>query len=288
VLVKTPRSQQYQTYLSLRDKNLLNPTFYYDVANFFLKQDQGLGLQVLTNLAELEYQNHELHKLFGFRLKELGEKEQQLFVFRKILTWRPQEPQSYRDYALALADAGRYQAALDTLYLALAKEYNSDIMSNYEGIEETILMEINNLIAKHRPVLNIFGIEKKLLHSMPVDIRVVMNWNMNDTDIDLWVTDPMGEKCFYSNPETKIGGRLSDDFTNGYGPEQFLLKKAPKGKYKIQVHYYGENGVKIAGKTTLFVEVFTNYGRSSEQRKLITLQLEEEEREGVYVGEFIF
>jgi uncharacterized protein YfaP (DUF2135 family) len=85
-----------------------------------------------------------------------------------------------------------------------------------------------------------------------------------------------------------MGGHLSEDFTDGYGPEQFLLKKAAKGKYKIQVHYYGERGVKVAGKTTLLVEVFTNYGRSTEQRKVITLQLEGEEREGVYVGEFVF
>ncbi|MCU7548555.1 VIT domain-containing protein [Chitinophagaceae bacterium LB-8] len=288
MLSKTPRNQQYQVYLELRDKNLLNPTFYYDIANFFLKQDKALGLQVLTNLGELDYQNHELLKLLGFKLKEQGEPDIQQFVFKKILLWRPQEPQSYRDYALALAEKGNYQAALDTLYLALTKEYNSDVMNNYEGIEETIVTEINHLISRYKSHLNTSAINKKLIYSMPVDIRVVLNWNMNDTDIDLWVTDPSGEKCFYSQKETRIGGRISDDFTDGYGPEQFLLKKAPKGKYKIQVDYYGESGVKVAGKTTLLVEVFTNYGRSTEQRKVITLQLEGGERDGVYVGEFLF
>lgn len=288
VLAKSPRSHQYKTYLQLRDKNLLNPTFYYDVATFFLKQDKALGMKVLTNLAELDFQNHELHKLFGFKLKELGEKDIALFIFKKVLQWRPQEPQSYRDYALALADKGSYQAALDTLYLALTKEYNENVMENFEGIEETIVTEIAHLTSKYKSIVKTSAINKKLLNSMPVDIRVVMNWNMNDTDMDLWVTDPAGEKCFYSNRETKIGGRMSEDFTEGYGPEQFLLKKAVKGKYKIQVHYYGENSAKIAGKTTLLVEVYTNYARSNEQRKLITLQLEEEEKEGIYVGEFVF
>lgn len=288
VLSKTPREQQYKTYLEFRDKNLLNPTFYYDMATFFLKQDKALGLQILTNLGELDFQNHELLKLLGFKLKELGELDIQQYVFRKILLWRPQEPQSYRDYAMALAEKGKYQAALDTLYLALTKDYNSDVMNNYEGIEETIVTEINHLISKYKSILNTSAINSKLVHSMPVDIRVLLNWNMNDTDIDLWVTDPTGEKCFYSHKETRMGGHLSEDFTEGYGPEQFLLKKAAKGKYKIQVHYYGERGVKVAGKTTLLVEVFTNYGRSTEQRKVITLQLEGEEREGVYVGEFVF
>jgi TonB-dependent SusC/RagA subfamily outer membrane receptor len=288
-VAKAPRSQQYKTYLELRDKNLLNPTFYHDMAGFFLKQNRALGMQILTNLGELDFENHELYKLFAFKLKELGEKDMALYVFKKILLWRPQEPQSYRDYALALADKGKYQAALDTLYLALTKEYDENVMENFNGIEETIVTELNGLITKYKTLLNITAIDKKLIHSMPVDIRVVLSWNMNDTDIDLWVTDPNGEKCFYSNNKTKIGGRMSEDFTNGYGPEQFLLKKAVKGKYKIQVHYYGENSAKIAGKTTLLAEVFTNYGRANEQRKLITLQLEgEEEREGVYVGEFAF
>jgi TonB-dependent SusC/RagA subfamily outer membrane receptor len=288
-VAKVPRSQQYATYLQLRDKNLLNPSFYYDMAGFFLKQNRALGMQILTNLGELDFQNHELYKLFAFRLKELGEKDLALHIFRKVLLWRPQEPQSYRDYALALADKGRYQSALDTLFLALTKEYDENIMSNYDGIEETIVTELNHLITKYKPFVNTSSIDKKLIHSMSVDIRVVLNWNMNDTDIDLWITDPNGEKCFFSNPQTKIGGHLSEDFTDGYGPEQFLLKKAVKGKYKIQVHYYGENSAKIAGRTTLLAEIFTNYARNNEQRKLITLQLEgEEEREGVYVGEFVF
>ena len=205
-----------------------------------------------------------------------------------MLLSRPQEPQSYRDYALALADRGNYQAALDTLYLALTKEYDEDIMSNYEGIEESIIMEMNNLVSRSNVELMTSHIPRKLLRRMPVDIRVVVNWNMNDTDLDLWITDPTGEKCSYENDETKIGGLMSEDFMSGYGPEQFLLKKAVKGKYKIEVHYYGDESVKIAGQTTLMAEIFTNYGRPNQQRKIITLQLDKEEKEGVYVGEFVF
>ena len=42
------------------------------------------------------------------------------------------------------------------------------------------------------------------------------NWNKDNTDIDLWVTDPNGEKCMYNHKSTEIGGRLSDDFTGGF------------------------------------------------------------------------
>lgn len=288
ILARTPRQQQYRQYLRLREQNLLNPTFYFDMANFFFKRDRATGLQVLTNLCELDFQNHELLKLFGFKLQELGETRLAEFVFKTILRWRPQEPQSYRDYALALADNRKYQQALNTLYAALANEYTTDVMEKYEGIEEVLVTEMAHLVHRHPAGLRTAGIPKGLLRRMPVDVRVVLNWNMNDTDIDLWVTDPRGERCFYRNPQTVAGGRLSDDFTEGYGPEQFLLKKACKGKYQVQVHYYGDNGAKLAGKTTLLLEIYTRYGGKGEQRKRITLQLNKEEKEGIYVGSFTF
>ena len=279
---------QYTVYLSLRDSNLLNPNFYYDMGNFFLAQNRELGMQILTSLADLDVENHELSKLMAYKFKETGLWDLQEYMLRKVVQWRPQEPQSYRDYALALADNGKYQQALDTLYLALTHLYENDIIDNYEGIEETIVMDINHILLKHGSNVKRDHINKKLIRNMPVDIRVVLNWNMNDTDMDLWVTDPKGEKCYYSHRETSSGGRISEDMTEGYGPEQFLLRKATKGKYKIHVDYYGESSVKIAGKTTLLLEIFTNYGRSNEERKLITLQVESGDREGIYVGEFSF
>ncbi|MCH5714890.1 YfaP family protein [Niabella hibiscisoli] len=135
------------------------------------------------------------------------------------------DPQSTRDYALALIDNGRYQQALDALYSILTNSYSAEAASRDEGIEEVIVMEINMLITQYRSKLNLSKIDQRIIAHLPVDIRVVLNWNKPDTDIDLWVTDPNGEKCYYSNNRTGNGGRISNDFTDGFGPEQFLLKK---------------------------------------------------------------
>lgn len=285
---ETAPKDQYDEYLILRDSNLLNPNFYYDMGNFFLSQNRELGIQIFSSLADLDIENHELSKLLAYKFKETGLWDLQEYMLKKVVQWRPQEPQSYRDYALALADNGKYQQALDALYLALTHLYENDIIDNYEGIEETIVMDINHILSQQQGKIKKDQIDNKLIRNMPVDIRVVLNWNMNDTDMDLWITDPDGEKCYYSNKITRTGGRISEDMTEGYGPEQFLLRKANKGKYKIHVDYYGESSVKIAGKTTLLLEIFTNYGRSNEERKLITLQVESGDREGIYVGEFNF
>ncbi|MDF2187495.1 VIT domain-containing protein [Paraflavitalea sp. CAU 1676] len=289
-IAKEKAANRYAAYLTLRKEYLYTPTFYYDMANFFFRSEDTLtGLQILTNMAEIDLENHELYKLLGYKLREAGAYEEAVAVFKKVLQWRPMEPHSYRDYGLALADAGLYQQAVDTLYTALQKNYSESSNGMYMGIEEIIVTEINQLISLHKSKLNLTRIDPKLIHNMPTDIRVVLNWNKNDTDMDLWVTDPNQETCYYSHKETLIGGRISKDFTRGYGPEQFLLKKAANGKYLVKVNYYGDQQFKFSGPTTVMAEIYTHYADGRQERKLITLQMEKGSRqEGILVGEFQF
>jgi tetratricopeptide (TPR) repeat protein len=289
-MAKEKKSSQYSTYLKLRDQYLYTPTFYYDMAQFFFRQqDTIIGLQVLTNMAEIDIENHELYKLLGFKLRETGQFQEAAFIFKKVLNWRPMEPQSYRDYGLALADAGKYQQAVDTFYTALKKNYEMGVAGLYNGFEEILVTEMNRVIALHKDELNLSGFDQRLIHAMPVDVRVVLSWNKNDTDIDLWVVDPNGEKCYYSNKNTLIGGRISNDFRRGYGPEQYMLKKAIPGKYQVIVNYFGEQQVKLSGPATVMAEIFTHYADGREERKIITLQMEKiDKNNGVMVGEFAF
>ncbi|MES2429694.1 MAG: VIT domain-containing protein [Bacteroidota bacterium] len=284
---KSTDSSIYTKYLSQRKKYVGNPVYYFEVANYlFGKKQYEYAMRILSNMAEINAEDHELYKMLGYKLKQLGEYEYEIMVFKKVLQWRPMEPQSYRDYGLALMDGGYYQNALDTLYAALTKNYSSDVSGMYPGVEEIIITEINDLIALHADKLDLSGIPRTIIQKMPLDLRVVLNWNMNDTDIDLWVTDPDGEKCFYSHKNTAIGGRISNDFTRGYGPEQFLLKEAKKGVYTIQLNYYGNSQSKLAGPTTVMAEVLTNYGTAKQQRKIVTMQMEKGANGEVLVGRF--
>ncbi len=282
------KEDRYKKYLELRKDNSL-PPFYFNVANMFFKDgDSAKAYLILSNIAELNLDDHELYKMLGYRLKTIDMFDDEVMAFKKVMQLRPQDPQSYRDYALALADAGKYQQALDTLYFAIARIYDEELKELYPGIEEIIVTEINNLIAQHGAQLDISKINKSLVKNMPVDIRVVLNWNMNATDIDLWVFDPNDEKCYFDHTLTAIGGRISKDFTQGYGPEQFMLKKALKGKYTVMLNYYGDNQQSIAGPTTVMAEIYTNYGKASEQRKMITLQMQKVGSKEVLIGEFDF
>lgn len=74
----------------------------------------------------------------------------------------------------------------------------------------------------------------------PLDLKVTLTWDTDATDVDLWVTDPRGTKCYYEKTETEIGGRLDIDDTDGYGPETFTLPAAVPGNYLIEADYYAD------------------------------------------------
>ncbi|MDN3586682.1 VIT domain-containing protein [Pedobacter aquatilis] len=287
-LVGRPDSA-YQAYLKMRPDYITTPMFYFDVANWFYQQkDSVRALTILSSIADLDLENADLYKTLAYKLKQIGNYNSEIFITEKVLQWRQMDAQSYRDYALALADAGFYQKALDNLYKVLTQSYNTQIANRDQGIEEIVIAEINNMITKHGNKLNLRGIDKRLIQPLPVDVRVVLNWNKNDTDIDLWLTDPTGEKGYYGNNRTKIGGRISNDFTDGYGPEQFMIKKAVKGKYKIEVNYYGDRQINISGPTTVTAEIYTHYASDKQQRRVIVLPMAADNRNGNLVGEFNF
>jgi len=279
----------YKSYLQLRDQYMGTPTFYFDVANFFFKKgDRQKALLILSALADLQIENADLYKTISYKLREWGDVDNALYITTKVLKWRPMDPQSHRDYALALQDNGQYKEALEQLYGILTQSYSPEAANRDDGIEEILVMEINNLIKLQKSATAKAAVEKKLVADLPVDIRVVINWNSQNTDIDLWVTDPNGEKCFYSNPATAIGGRLSNDFTGGYGPEQFLLKKALKGKYKIEADFYNNSSLTLAGPAAVLAEIFTYYSSGRQERKLTTIYLDRDKERNILVGEFVF
>ena len=146
--------------------------------------------------------------------------------------------------------------------------------------------DINSLIARHKEIKTDF-IDKRLLKKEPVDIRVVLSWDTDNCDMDLWVTDPTNEKCYYSNFFTYLGGMISKNVTQGYGPEEFMLKKAPKGTYKIEVDYYGSYSQKQLMPVTLRITFYTHFGTDKEEKQETTIRLTNK-KEVIEVGSFDF
>lgn len=271
-LASAPKEKQYELYFELRNGQERNPSFYFDVAHFFYNQgDVKKALQIISTIADLGLENHQLYKTLTYTLRQWQDYEDALFTARQIAKWRAHEPQSLRDYALALEDAGKYQEAFDQLIKALEVNYYGEMSGQYEGVEDIILMDINRLTIEHKG-LKTGKLDKKYLAKMPVDIRIIMNWNQMDVDLDLHIIEPNGEECYYAHKETQAGARFSKDFTEGYGPEQYLIRNGLKGKYQIKTNYFGERELTESGPATVMVEIYTTRAEKT-TKTLKTIQL---------------
>lgn len=275
--IKTGNSQSaYSNYLIQKETYGKQPSFYLDASDYFLElNDSSKALRVLSNIAELELENVQLMRILGHRLLQLKKVDYAIYQFEKIVELKAEEPQTFRDLAHAYEAKNEVQKAIDTYRKVIYGKWDD----RFYDIATICLVEMNRLINTTSLNYDISKFDPQLIKKLPVDIRVLITWDTDNCDIDLWVTDPRNEKCFYSHQLTALGGRISDDFTGGYGPEEFMLKKAMKGKYKVQAHYYGSTAQSISGLTTIHVKLITNYGRPNEKTVEITRRLEEKDQE---------
>lgn len=272
----------YATYLDERPSWINSSAFYLDAADaFFDKGQTALAVRVLSNLAEMNLENRALLRILGYRLVQAKQAKLAIPVFEKVRDLAPNEPQSYRDLGLAYAADGQWQKAVDALWEVVSRPWHG----RFPDVESIALAELNTILATAPGQLDTSRIDPRLKKNLPLDLRVILTWDTDNSDMDLWVTDPNGEKSFFSNKISYQGGRMSADVTGGYGPEEYSLKKAKPGKYLVQANFYGHRQQVIAGATTVQVKLQTGFGTEQGKEEIITLRLKGQ-REVVTVGEF--
>ncbi|QOV90207.1 VIT domain-containing protein [Humisphaera borealis] len=281
----------YDVYLAQREQYAKSPAFYFDCAEHLLRVGQRQqGIRVLTDVLEMKLEDPRLIRIVAHRLQQLDELDLAIGLFEKVSRLRPEEPQSFRDLALALAAradralavpadkqstgqiASDYGRALDLLNKVITGNWQ-----RFEDIELIALMEANRISARLAATPGLGAvpnpIDGRLRKNLDSDVRIVLTWDADATDIDLWITEPSGEVCMYNHNRTIIGGAMSRDFTQGYGPEEYFLRKTMPGEYKIQANFYGSSQQELTGACTVQATVITNFGRPNEQRKQMTLRL---------------
>ncbi|CAN5133208.1 hypothetical protein BH11PSE11_BH11PSE11_34440 [soil metagenome] len=279
----------YDAYLQERKANASSSAFYLDCADFFRdeKKDERLALRVLSNLAEMELENAPLLRILAYRLQQMGRHDLAIELFEEVLTMRGEEPQSRRDLALALSRQTRpdHARAAKLLWEVVKRKWDG----RFPDIEVIALHELNALVeslpASERPNLAAMGVDEKLIGGLPVELRVVLTWDADDTDIDLHIIDPAGETMMYSHPQGRTGGLVSRDFTGGYGPEVFTVRRPLPGTYTVKTNFYGNRQQKLAGATTVQVEFQTGFGTPQQKLQSVTRRLKEA-KEIIEIGSF--
>ena len=276
-------------YLDERRANVTSVGFFLEAAEFFLakgdREHRAEGLRALSNLAELDLQNRQVLRLLAYRLQQAGETAAALPILERVLELAPNEPQSHRDLGLALADVGQSQAAVDRLYAVVTGAWDG----RFADIDLIALTELNAVVDKARrdgkPV-DTRAIDPRLLRNLPLDVRVVLAWDADNTDVDLHVFDPNGEEVYYGHNLSHQGGAITHDATGGYGPEEFALKIAKPGKYRVVANFFGHRQQVLTTGTGIMLWFSSGHGTAAQQDRRTTVRVKSEHGERVAVGEF--
>lgn len=270
----------YAVYLDEKPNYRDSPAFFLEAADRLAegKQD-ALALRVLSNLAEMQLENRDLLRVLAGRLIERGQPKLAVPVLRRVLVIAPDEPQSLRDLAQALAESGETPEAVRLYVEVIGRRWDD----RFGDIAEIALAELNTLLA-HHPELEAKALDPRLTRNLPVGLRIVLSWDVDNTDVDLWVIDPNGEKVYYQHRESYQGGRLSRDVTQSYGPEEFIVKAPKPGKYQVFADFFGHTQQVISAGTTIEAQITTDFGGPRQKTERAVLRLTER-KENALVAE---
>ena len=278
---------RYAEYLKQREEHGNAPSFYFDCAGWFFKaKEKALAVRILSNLSEMKLNDVALLRTMGWRLREAKCYDESIAVFRRVLAMRGEEPQSKRDLALVLTERGK--AVKDAAMLAEAMKLlhsaafepsarRSARRGNDFQTSVLALEELNGLIAwcaangvKAEPP----PMDAAYRRDLPLALRIVMSWDVDETDIDLHVLEPGGEEAFYGHRRTSSGGFVSEDVTTGYGPEEYLRKTSEKGVYKVMANYFASHQQALVGAATVTASVYTGWGTKDEKMETLSFRLD--------------
>lgn len=271
------------------------PAFYLDVAEWLYRHgDARMAMDMLLSALDLPTCNEETIAIVADRLVRYGQIDRAISLYERAVEVAGHRPQPRLQLALALAKRAERDSESAVHDLRRAVDLLSEIATapdtheEYEGIELIALMEANALIAKLRKLgITDFSLDSRLIALLDVDIRVVIQWNTAATDIDLWVDEPNGERAIYKNPRTAIGGWLSNDMTEGYGPEEYWLRRAPRGKYTVRIDAYSSDAINPNGATTVTARLIQDFGRDTQREEIVDLELLPDEEGEKLVGKIV-
>ncbi len=251
-------------------------------------------------------------RLLGDIYSQLGQMDRAMRTYSAVVELLPEDANAQRALASVLKQSGQLEPALERLQAALDERPEdarlrfemADVLQRLGKHDEARTLFEQIIAADDTPDLLRYPAKERLAQSYQRqrrnelrsgraeraqeteskietlhleggnenDIKVFLTWDTDRSDVDLWVTNPAGEKVFYSHKEGQFGGKLFGDVTNGYGPESFTAHRAHSGQYQIAVNYYSEgssNFPEARGE----VVIVLHEGQADEERRVLPYRL---------------
>jgi len=242
------------------------------------------ALKALSSLVEDQPGDLDLARDLGLTAMAWDLDDQAYHILRRVVDRRPYQLPTYLALARCAAAMKKPDLALVHYETALA----SDATGRYGAFREIATLEYLEFLRGLEGASDFARRRADELEAgrtvREADLLVLLTWNTDDSDVDLHVTDPSGEECYYEHTTTKLGGRITADVTGGFGPEMFVLPKAAPGTYRIEVKYFGSDRTRTSAPSRVLVRIYEDYGRPQQTLTRKTLELgQTEERRTVAI-----
>jgi len=266
------------------------PSFYLDTADWLARKGRNeLALDMLLSALDLPTANETTVGMVATRLERWGKLDLAIALRERQAKLDPSHPQPRRLLALALGRRAALggptaRADLERAISLLTEIALSPLDSRWRGIDMISLTEANAMLPRLKAAGGSFDLDQRLVKNLESDVRVVLDWSNDAADIDLWVDEPNGERAIYSHKQTLIGGLLSDDMTQGYGPEAYFVRRAAGGRYTIRANVYASDRLDPNGTSRVTARLIRDWGRPTEREDSIDLDLQRGQNGEVRIG----
>jgi len=235
------------------------------------------ALKAISSLIEKNPGETQLMRDVAFMAMDFGKPEHAYPLLKQVAMARPYDGSIYTAIASCLVEMQQVDLAMVFYEIAVGGTFNK---ADFRSIAATeycaLLSEVSR--GEYQSELRTFAASrletlKRDAKVAQADIVVTMMWNTDRSDVDLHVIDPNDEECYYEHRQTKMGGRLSTDITDGFGPEMFWLPNAEDGTYRVAVNYYNADNLRTGMRSKVYVTVYRNFGRKNQtiSRKTVSL-----------------
>jgi TonB-dependent SusC/RagA subfamily outer membrane receptor len=229
-------------YEELRVEHGREAAFYFDAAQVFYKAGmQKDAINILYTASAITNGHVQVLEAIAYFLESWQQYDEAIRVYTYLLGSNPKELLYYRGLALAYYQKRDYTNAVKQYYAGITLN-SGEYEYYYKDYKAMFLQEMNAVIAAHKDSTDITGIHPQLIRPLHYDLRITVDCNNRNLGGNISVTEPGGKTAAYYG-EQKAEGKLSGKYYGSVfyhnGTEEYQLKKAKPGKYRVHVSFYG-------------------------------------------------
>lgn len=245
--------------------------YFINAGSYFMKWDEVFALSVFSNILEIAPRSGRALRALAYALEGIDKPEEATRVYEQILILEPDRIQAYLEMAANYKQVGNFKGAF-ALYM---KMYNNQVPNiDFNEVADTVLNEIQHLVAHHRSKIEFELLPKELLAlGFKKDIRLVFEWSDVLADFELQFVNPENKFFIYTHSIFSNLEQIQSEVKHGYSNKEFVIDDAEPGKWLINLRYLGDKDPDYP--VYLKYTVYKNYGMPNESKVVKAIRLQD-------------